>query len=685
MTHFDTEVAELLKPWAGPFGGLPSFDSAKPAAIEQAYRIAATEKVEEVRAIAALPLNPTFDNTLVALEDAGRTLDRIEALFRILTSTCSNSELREVEQRISVLQAQIDDEISTMPGLFARLSMVAARGLPGESGRLAEVTIARFLKRGAALTPDARLRLAKINSRLAELQTKFSQNLLVEQDHRAVVLDCAADLAGLDATAHAVAAQAAADRGLAGHFAIANTRAAVIPFLIYSTRRDLREKVWRMWTERGASPGPLDNRPMMQEILHLRGEKARLLGFPSFAHYNLADRMAKTPEAALALLETVWCAVLPKVNAHIAELQALAREEGQDDPIQPWDRRYWSDRYLAKRHKLDTGELAEHLELQRMLQALFWTGRSLFGLDFIAVEDAQVAHPDVQPFAVSRSGKPVGVLFFDLFQREGKKSGAWMQSHRRAENFREPVPPLVSIVMNVNRPPHGKEAKLDWELATILFHEFGHALHYLNCNARYPSLGPAAVAWDFIEVPSQLHERWLSTLPVITQFALHGRTGRPLPLEIVEAVELSRRTDLIAIAEYTATAIADLKIHLAANGDIVDPISIEDEVLTSIGMPSCIGPLHRLTHLSHAFSGDQYAAGYYAYQWADTMVADIAEAFAASPGGFYDREQADCYFREILSVGATVPADVAFRAFRGRDPDTTHLMQLIGTAKETPS
>lgn len=682
----------LLAPWTGLCGGTPPFDVAEAASIESAYRVAIARKREEVAAIASNPAPPTFENTIAALEDAGRALRRVDTLFRVFSSTRNTGEMREVETRLKPLLPALEDEIAHDDVLFARIRAVdesaGQAGLTPEEMRLTRVVRDRLARRGAGLEPGARVRLAQISGRIAEFSAAFGQNLLADEEGQAIPIDDEADLEGLGEELRGALAAAAVSRGLPARWAVPNTRAHVMPVLASSARRELRERVWHMWVGRGGNPGAHDNRPVVAEILRLRGEKARLLGFPTYAHLVTADRMAGTPENALALLKRVWDGVVGAARDRLAGMQALADEDGVH-PIAPWDRRYYANRLRREQLDLDEREVSAYLPVESICQGAFRAAGRLHGLDFEEVHDVPVCHTDVRVFTVRQEEVPVGLLWLDLFVRDGKVSGGWMDEYRAAESFRGWVLPLVSINMNVARPAPGAMALLSWWDALTFFHELGHALHMLCSKARSPSLGNVAVAPDFLELPSILNERWLTTPEVLEGWARHHQTGEPMPNRFVEKIEEARVFDppdgATARLDYLATAFVDLAVHLAADGGEVDPVAVEERALTDLGLPPAAEPLHHVTHLRHAFAGiveDRYAAGYYCYLQADVLASDAAEAFLSAPGGLYDAATAERYRRTILAVGHGVPAAEAFRSFRGRDPDPEALTRRLGRESE---
>jgi peptidyl-dipeptidase Dcp len=676
------DAQALLAPWPGPFGGLPPYDHATPAAIAQALPLAIGARRQAVRAIAANPDPPTFDNTIVALEDSGRALRDLQALAMAVTQTASTVELQAVMQRLAPLLPALELEIAHDGALFERIDAVwQARheaGLDARQIRLAEVLRHRMLRAGVSLADDAKARLQAIDARLAVLSSMFNRHLLAEQNEQVTWIQDADDLAGLDDTQRQAAAQAAAERGRPDGWAIPNQRPAVWPFLTQSTRRDLREQVWRLWNQRGGNEGPCDNRPVVGEMLSLRGERARLLGHRSHAHAVLVDRMAGTPETAMAMLLRTWNAVLAATRHQVAELQATADAEGGGFALAPWDRLHWAEKLRRKRFAVDTAQLMQYLPLEQMREAMFWAAGRVHGLAFHELHAVPVLHQGIRVFEVRQGGDTVGLLYLDLFQRAGKMHGSHQHRVRAAENFRGRVLPIANIVSGLPVPAPGRPALLPWEYANVLFHEFGHALHMLLDDARYPSLGSLQVAWDFVELPSLLNEYWLRDRELLHRFARHHETGEPMPGDLVDRLEQSLKADRIFSVnlEYLGAAIVDLELHLRADGGDrqIDATAVERQTLDALGMPPCWDLILHTTHNVHSFAGG-YHAGLYAYLWSDVMAADVAEAWLAAPGGLYDAAFAQAWRESVLSVGHAVPADEAFRRLMGRDPDPAALMR----------
>ena len=672
-------TARLLAPWKGPFSGVPAWDKVDPRAFPAAFEAAMADQRERIRRITENPRPPTFANTILAMERSARMLERVSALFEVHAGTLKLGEMPRIEEEVMPRLAAFDDEITQNPDLFQRIEAVYARrdraGLTPEQQRLVWRYHSRFVRSGARLDGAGKTRIQEINQRLASLFTRFSQNVLDEETSQFTVIDREADLAGLPEDFRASAARDAEARGLKGKWVIANTRSAMEPFLSFAERRNLREKVWRTYVNRGDNGGPTDNKALITEILKLRFERARLLGYATHAHWSLEPTMARTPERAVALLEAVWKPAAARVQAEVAELQAIA---GADFQIAPWDYRFYLEQLRKAKYDLDLREVQPYLQLDRLREGMFWAAGRLYGLSFRPVTGLPVQHPDVSVWEVrDGSDQTVGLWFFDPFARAGKNSGAWMSNYRCQERLGRAVIPIVSNNSNFMTSAPGAPVLISWDDAVTLFHEFGHALHGLLSAVTYPSLSGTAVPCDFVEFPSQLNEHWLQTPELLNRFALHHRTGQPLAKEMVTRIQQAAAFNQgFQTMEYLASAVLDMKFHLAG-GEAVDPAAFERDELARLGMPAQIVMRHRPTQFNHVFSCDQYAAGYYAYLWADTLTADAWEAFQEA-GGPWDPAVAERLRRTILAVGDTVDQTEAFRAFRGRDVDTAALMRKRG-------
>jgi peptidyl-dipeptidase Dcp len=676
----------LLAPWTGPYGGVPPFDRVRVADFEPALDSAMREQLDAIEKIAANPEPPTFANTVAAYERSGRTLGRVLAVYGVYSGNLSDDAFQAVERRMAPKLAAFQDAIVQNRRLFERLATVDAAAdtaaLGAEERRLAWLLVTNLTRAGARLDPAAQTQLAAINRELAELHTAFSQSVLDEENETAVLLDREANLAGLPDTVRRAASEAAADRGHAGQWAIPNTRSTVEPFLTFAERRDLRERAWRMFVDRGSRAGARDNTRTIAKILALRARRAKLLGFPTHAHWRLEDSMAKTPERAVALMEAVWKPAVTRVREEVADMQAIADAEGAGITISAWDYRFYAEKVRRAKYDLDEAEVTPYLQLENLREGMFFVAGRLLGLRFVPVAAGTVPvfHPDVRVWEVhDTDGARVGLWYFDPFARTGKRSGAWMSDYRAQERFDGDVLPIVSNNCNFPKPPPGEPALVSWDDATTLFHEFGHALHGLCSSVTYPSLAGTAVARDYVEFPSQILEHWLATPEVLERFALHHETGRPIPPELVAKIRRAETfNEGFRTVEFLASAIVDMKLHLAGETPI-DPEAFERQTLETLGMPVEIVMRHRTPHFAHIFADDGYSAGYYSYLWADTITADAWEAFTEA-GGPWDTAVAARLRRHVFSAGNTVDPEEGYRAFRGRDPSIDALMRKRGFA-----
>jgi peptidyl-dipeptidase Dcp len=677
-----TMTNPLLPQWTGPYGGVPPFDKVKVEQFKPALEASMAEAIAELEAIANDPAPPTFANTIAAMEKSGRAFDRVQNIYGVYSSTMSTDDFQAVEREMAPKLAAFSDKVVQNEKLFKRIAAVydarETAGLTPEQKRLAWLIHNNFVRAGAKLDAAGKKRIGEINQRLATLYTSFSQNVLADEKDHMLVLEKESDLAGLPESVRASAAAAAESRGQKGKWAILNTRSSVEPFLAYSDRRDLREKVWRTFVSRGDNADAKDNNKIISEILRLRAERAKLLGYRTHAHWRLENSMAKTPERAMELLEAVWTPAAARVREEVADMQAVADKEGAKIKIEPWDYRYYAEKVRKARYDLDENEVKPYLQLEKLREGMFWMAGEIFGFHFTPVADVSVYHPDVRVWEVKdAAGQHVGLWYFDPYARPGKQSGAWMNAYRTQEKFERPVTTIVSNNSNFVKGKPGEPVLISWTDAQTLFHEFGHALHGLSSNVNYPSLAGTAVARDYVEFPSQLLEHWLSTPEVLNRFALHYRTGEPIPPALVAKI---KRADTFnegfKTLEYLASAIVDLKLHTSTETDI-DPDKFERETLAALGMPSEIVMRHRTPHFGHIFAGDGYSAGYYSYLWSDTITADAYEAFTEA-GGPYDKAIAKKLRENVFAIGNTVdPAD-AYRAFRGRDPGIDALMRKRG-------
>ncbi|MBC7929302.1 MAG: M3 family metallopeptidase, partial [Rubrivivax sp.] len=551
--------------------------------------------------------------------------------------------------------------------------------LTAEQQRLAWLYYTNFVRSGAKLDAKSKSRLSEINQQLAGLYTRFSQNLLADETEQFLALKEEAELAGLPQSLRDAAAAAGATKKMPGAWVLTNTRSSIDPFLTYSDRRDLREKAWRMFVNRGDGGDSHDNNAIITEVLGLRAERAKLLGFATHAHWRLENTMAKTPERAVELMEAVWKPAVSRVHEEVADMQALADKEGAKIKIEPWDYRYYQEKVRKARYDLDQTEVKQYLQLDKLREGIFWVAGELFNFKFTPVTNVAVYHPDVHVWEVTdkSSGKHIGLWYFDPYAREGKRSGAWMNAYRSQERMDGEVTTIVSNNSNFSKGKPGEPTLVSWDDATTMFHEFGHALHGLSSNVTYPTLSGTAVARDYVEFPSQLLEHWLSTPEVLQRFAVHYQTGKPIPVALVEKIKrASTFNQGFATTEYLSSALVDMKLHLAGSQKI-DPDAFEKKTLTELGMPNELVMRHRTPQFGHVFSSDSYSAGYYSYLWSDVLTADAFGAFVEGKGA-YDAKVAARLRKNIFSVGNTIDPAAGYRAFRGRDPKIEALMQKRG-------
>jgi peptidyl-dipeptidase Dcp len=673
----------LLAKWEGPYGGVPPFDRVKVADFKPALEAGMAENLADVGLIARDPAPPTFENTIAAMERAGQTLDRVQTIYGVFGSTMNGPEFQVVQREMAPRLAAFNDQITQNAELFKRIEAVykspEKAKLSPEQQRLTWLYYTNFVRAGARLGPEAKARLSEINQKLAGLYTKFSQNVLAEEDGQTIVLKSEAELAGLPQSVRDAAAAAAVTKNQPGAWVISNTRSSVDPFLTYSSNRELREKAWRMFINRGDNGDEHDNNATITEILQLRAERAKLLGYATHAHWRLENAMAKTPENAMELMMQVWKPAVARVHEEVADMQALADKEGAKIKIEPWDYRYYAEKVRTARYDLDQNEVKQYLQLEKLREGIFWVAGELFNFNFTPAANVPVVHPDVRVWEVTdkTTKRHIGLWYFDPYARAGKRSGAWMNAYRSQERVDGEITTIVSNNANFVKGKPGEPLLISWDDALTMFHEFGHALHGLNSNVTYPSLSGTAVARDYVEFPSQLLEHWLSTPEVLQRFAVHYQTGKPIPQSLVERIKRAATfNEGFITVEYLSAALVDMKLHLAGDKKI-DADAFEKATLAELGMPDEIVMRHRTPQFMHVFSSDSYSAGYYSYLWSDVLTADAYGAFVEA-GGPYDHKIAERLRKYIFSVGNTVDPAEAYRSFRGRDPRTEALMKKRG-------
>jgi len=667
----ETTANPLTRPWTGPYGGVPPFDQVKVADFKPGLEAAMAEELAEVDAIAHNPAPPTFENTIAALDRTGRASERVQTVYSIWSGTLSTPEVRAVETEMEPRLSVHNDKIQQNEALFKRIEAVyEARdkaGLTPEQKRLTWLRWNGFVRSGAKLAPATKARIGRINEELAGLFTKFNQNLLADESDYVLFLS-ADEVKSLPGDVRDAAGATATEKGKPGQFAISNTRSSMDPFLTYSDQRPLREKVWRTYYSRGDNGDAHDNNAIITQILKLRAERAKLLGYPTHAHWRVEDAMAKTPEATMDLMMRVWPSAVARVHQEVAEMQAVADKEGANVRIAPWDYRYYAEKVRGARYDLDMNSVKPYLQLDKLREGMHWAAGQLYGFEFTPVTGLPVQHPDVKVWEVKRAGQHVGLWYFDPYARTGKRSGAWMNAYRAQEKMDGKITTIVSNNANFVKGAPGQPVLVSWDDGITMFHEFGHALHGLNSDVTYPGVSGTRVPRDYVEFPSQLNENWLSTPQVLGKFALHYQTGKPIPPELVAKIKKAHTfRQGFDVTEYLSSALIDMKLHLAGDADI-DPRAFEKDELAKLGMPAELPMRHRTPQFGHIFASDGYSAGYYSYLWSEVLDHDAFEAFVEA-GGPYDKTIAKRLHDKIMSVGNTVdPAD-QYRAFRGRDPD----------------
>lgn len=680
----DSSDNPLLADWSGPYGGVPAFDKMDLEYLKPALETGMARNLEEIDAIANNPEPPTFENTIVALERAGDDLGRVFTYFGIWISNISSPEAREIQREMSPRLSDFNSRITQNQKLFDRIKAVYEsedlKNRPAEEQRLVWLIYNGFASNGATLNDEDKARYAEINKRLSELYTQFSNNVLADEEGYVTYIS-EEQTGGLPDSVKSAAAAAAAERGQEGMYAITNTRSSMDPFLTYSTERDLREQVWRNYYSRGDNGDENDNNAIITEILRLRDERVELLGYDNYAEWRLEDRMAKNPENAMELMLAIWPAAIARVEQEVADMQAIADSEGADITIAPWDYRFYAEKVRQSKYDLDSNEVKQYLQLDKLRDAMFYVAGELFDFNFTPVPEGSVPvfHPDVKVWEVTdkNSGDLVGLWYLDPFARTGKRSGAWASSYRSHTTFDGKETVLSSNNSNFIKGAPGEPVLISWDDAETYFHEFGHALHSLSSNVKYPTLNGGVR--DYTEFQSQLLERWLTTDAVIDNYLVHHETGEPIPDELVNKIKAAATfNEGFKTTEYLASALIDMRLHTVEDSSNIDPDAFEREVLAELNMPEEIVMRHRTPHFGHVFSGEGYSTGYYGYLWAEVLTSDAAEAFAEAPGGFYDEDLAAKLVEHLFSVRNAVDPAEAYRAFRGRDAEVDALMRDRG-------
>ncbi|WP_066964907.1 M3 family metallopeptidase [Microbulbifer sp. Q7] len=673
----------LLAEWKGPYGGVPAFDKMKVEDLKPALEYGMAQNLAEIDEIANNPAPPTFANTIEEMERSGKALSQVFTYWGIWSGNMSTPEFRAVQAEMAPKLAAFSSKIIQNDKLFQRVKAVFdsrnSSDLTAEQKRVVELVYDEFATNGATLSGEDKKRYAEINNRLAELHTKFANNVLADEEGYDIFLT-EDQLAGLPESFVKAAASMAEEKGQKGKYAIKNTRSSMDPFLTYSEDRALREKVWTNYYSRGDNGGEHDNNAIIAEILQLRDERVALLGFDNYAQWRLQNRMAKNPQNAIALMEAVWPAAVARVHEEVADMQAVADAEKAGIKIKPWDYRFYAEKVRKAKYDLNSDEVKQYLQLDNLREGMFYVAGELFDFSFSPVEEGSVPvfHEDVKVWEVTdkTSGEHIGLWYLDPFARSGKRSGAWASMYRDHTTFDGKETVLASNNSNFIKGAPGEPVLVSWDDAETFFHEFGHALHFLASNVSYPTLNGGVR--DYTEFQSQLLERWLSTDPIIDNYLVHAKTGEPIPAELVAKIKKAANFNQgFATTEYLASALVDMKLH-TTDPKGIDPDKFERETLNALGMPSELVMRHRTPHFGHIFSGEGYSAGYYGYMWADVLTSDASEAFAEAEGGFYDKEVAGKLVKYLFAPRNAIDPAEAYRLFRGRDAGIEPLMRDRG-------
>lgn len=673
----------LLQEWTGPYGGVPAFDKMEVADIQSAVEYGMEENLKEIEAIANNEAAPTFENTIEAMERSGAYLDRVFSYYGIFSSNMSSPEFREVQAVLAPKLSEFSSKINQNEALFKRIKTVYDNAqenpLDSDQQRVVELVYKGFAMRGAAIDAKKKERYAAIDKELSVLYNKFSDNVLHDEENYVTYLN-KDQLGGLSDGFIKSAAAIAKEKGQEGKYAITNTRSSMDPFLTYSTERDLRKQVWTNYYSRGDNNDEYDNKEIIAEILKLRRERVELLGHKNYAEWRLQDRMAKTPENALNLMEAVWPAAISRVAEEVADMQAIADANGDNITIEPWDYRYYAEKVRVAKYDLNSDEVKQYLQLDKLREAMFYVAGRLFNYKFEPVPEGSVPvfQEDVKVWEVTDldSGAHIGLWYLDPFARAGKRSGAWATTYRSHTTFDGKKTVLASNNSNFIKAAPGEAILVSWDDATTFFHEFGHALHFFSSNVKYPTLNGGVR--DYTEFQSQLLERWLSTDEVISQYLVHHETGEVIPKALVAKIKKAATFNQgFGTTEYLASALMDMKLHLA-DPEGMDVGDFEKETLAALDMPKELPMRHRTPHFGHVFSGEGYATAYYGYMWADVLTADAAEAFTESKGGFYDEDMANKLVKYLFAPRNAIDPAKAYRLFRGRDAQIEALMRDRG-------
>ena len=673
----------LLQEWTGSFGGVPAFDLMKVEDIKPAIEKGMEMKLSDIDAITNNEEAPTFENIIEELERSGAELERAFNYYGIFSANMSSPEFRDIQAELAPKISEFSSKITQNEKLFVRIKAVydASQTSPLEAykQRVVDLTYKSFEMNGAELSPEKKERYAAISKELSSLYTKFSNNVLHDEENYITYLT-EEQLGGLTEGFIKSAAKIAADNGKEGMYAITNSRSSMDPFLTYSTERELRKKVWTNYYSRGDNGDEYDNNALIAEILRLRRERVELLGYSNYAEWRLQDRMAKTPENAIGLMQAVWPAAIARVLEEVEYMQVVADNNGDEITIEAWDYRFYSEKVRKEKYDLDMDEVKQYLQLDKLTEAMHSVAGRLFDFTFTPITDGYIPvfQEDVKVWEVTNkvTGENVGLWYLDPYARQGKRSGAWATTYRSYSDFDGKKNVLASNNSNFVKPAPGEALLVSWDDATTFFHEFGHALHFFSANVKYPTLNSGVR--DYTEFQSQLLERWLATDYVINNYLVHNKTGEPMPAELVTKIKkASTFNQGFSTTEYLASAIMDMRLHMADPANI-DIDKFERETLTALNMPKELPMRHRTPHFGHVFSGEGYATAYYGYMWADVLTSDATEAFAEAPNGFYDKDLADKAVKYLFAPRNAIDPAEAYRMFRGRDAKIEALMRDRG-------
>ncbi|MDO6758681.1 M3 family metallopeptidase [Tamlana sp. 2_MG-2023] len=673
----------LLQEWNGLYGGVPAFDKLSIEAIKPAMEEAMALNLDEIETIANNTEAPTFENTIVAMESAGKTLDRVSTYYGILSSNLSSPQFRTIQSELAPELSEFRSKISQNEKLFKRIKTVYEASLTTplepQAQRTVFLTYKRFEMNGANLDAEKKKRYAEINKELSSLYTDFANNVLHDEENYITYLT-EDQLDGLSDGFIKSAAKIANDKGQSGKYAITNTRSSMDPFLTFSENRELRKQVWENYYSRGDNNDEYDNKATIAKILKLRKERVGLMGYKNYAEWRLQDRMAKTPENAMQLMMAVWPAAIARVEEEVTDMQDVANTLGDNITIEPWDYRFYAEKVRKKKYDLDSEEVKQYLQLDKLTEAMFFVAGEIFNYNFTPVPEGSVPvfQEDVKVWEVTvkDTENHIGLWYLDPYARQGKRSGAWATTYRSSSSFEGETNVLASNNSNFVKPAPGEAVLVSWDDATTFFHEFGHALHFFSADVKYPTLNGGVR--DYTEFQSQLLERWLSTDKVINNYLVHYKTGEPMPKSLVEKIKNAATFNQgFKTTEYLASALIDMKIHLA-NPENIDVATFERETLKELGIPKEIPMRHRTPQFSHVFSGEGYATAYYGYMWADVLTSDASEAFAEAPDGFYDKNVGSKLVKYLFAPRNAMDPAEAYKQFRGRDATIDALMRDRG-------